>query len=279
MSTSTVVDLSRPAAASGPLLGSTAFQEIRRMLLARAGIHLADSKHTLVTSRLARRLAATGCGSYEEYLERTRRDAGELQTCIDLLTTNETYFFREEKHFEFLAEQLLPAWRGGEFRAWSAASSSGEEAYSVAMVLADALGERPWRVFGSDISTQVLARARKAVYPVHRAERIPPDYLRRFCLKGVAEQAGNFAIASPLRRRVDFAQINLLQPPAALGGFDLILLRNVMIYFQQDTKRAVVQGLLHHLKPGGYLFIGHSESLFGVCETLEPVAPAIYRKR
>jgi chemotaxis protein methyltransferase CheR len=146
------------------------------------------------------------------------------------------------------------------------------------MVLAATLGEAPWEVVGTDISARVVEQAIAGRYPMARAQGIPPEYLKRFCLKGVRSQEGNLLVARSLRERVSFKLANLVEPQAQLGAFDVIFLRNVMIYFDQAIKQQVVANLLPRLKPGGYLFIGHSESLNGVSEALMPIRPAIYRK-
>ena len=203
----------------------------------------------------------------------------ELQVAVDLLTTNETYFFREPKHFDFLRDHILPQHPAGKpFRVWSAASSSGQEAYSIAMILAEGLGDKPWEITASDLSTRVLEKARGGHYPMEHAEDIPQQYLSRYCLKGVGAQDGTFLVERSLRNRVNFMQVNLNKALPKLGEFDLIFLRNVMIYFDIETKRQVVRRIMALLKPGGYLLIGHSESLNGVVDDLQSVMPSIYRK-
>lgn len=202
-----------------------------------------------------------------------------MQIAVDLLTTNETYFFREPKHFDFLRQHSLAARnRSQMFRVWSAASSSGEEAYSIAMVLADCMESTPWEVMGSDISTRVLQGARSALYTLERARHIPPPYLQRFCLKGHDEHEGSLLIHRQLRSRVQFKQVNLNAPLPELGSFDFIFLRNVMIYFNEDTKRQVVARVIALLKPGGYFCVGHSESLNGITQAVKAVAPSIYQR-
>jgi chemotaxis protein methyltransferase CheR len=263
------------------VLSDEEFGHFRRWLHQVAGISLSDAKKQLVTGRLAKRLQLHGLASYGAYYRMLTggRHPDELRTAVDLLTTNETYFFREPKHFEFLRGRILPGVRPGRtFRVWSAASSSGQEAYSIAMVLADRLGDRPWEVVGSDLSSRVLDKARAGHYPLEQASHIPQDYLRRFCLKGTGAQAGTFLVDKPIRGRVGFRQANLIEPLPNLGEFDLIFLRNVMIYFDADTKRSVVSRLAALLRPGGHLFIGHSESLNGISAEVKAVMPAIYRK-
>ena len=203
----------------------------------------------------------------------------EVQVMVDLLTTNETYFFREPNHFDFLPKEIVPRCNNrSPLRVWSAASSSGEEAYSIAMLLAETLGGAPWEIVGSDICTRVLARAVTGHYGLARTEGIPPDYMRKYCLKGVRSQAGTFLIAPELRQRTRFLQINLMLPvDTAIGEFDVIFLRNVMIYFDAETKRQVVARLVEQLHPGGYFIVGHSESLNGLTDTLRAIKPTIYQ--
>jgi chemotaxis protein methyltransferase CheR len=260
------------------------FSQFQKLIYQLAGIHLSAEKKALVCGRLAKRLEQYGFGSYAEYFKllTAGHNAPELQVAVDLLTTNETYFFREPRHFDFLRERALPAHKPGRpghpFRAWSAACSSGEEPYSVAMLLADHFGDTPWEVVASDISTRVLEKALKGHYPMDRTDGISREHLSRYCLKGVGSQAGTLLVDRKLRSRVNFMQVNLSKDLPALGEFDLILLRNVMIYFDMETKRQVVRRLLPLLKSGGHFLIGHSESLNGVVDGLRLLAPAIYQK-
>ena len=259
------------------------FTLFQRLIYKIAGISLGDSKKTLLVGRLTRRLKVYEFGTFTQYYRMlaTGDHPDELQTMVDLLTTNETYFFREPKHFDFLRDEIIrkrtsPA----TFRIWSAASSSGEEIYTLAMVLANSLPNTPWEIVGSDISTQVLAKAATGHYSLARTEGIPPEFMKKYCLKGVRSQAGSFLIAPELRQRTSFYQINLTQPvDAEIGHFEVIFLRNVMIYFDQETKAKVVNNLLPRLKSGGYLIIGHSETLNGLkIGPLDAVRPTIYRK-
>lgn len=256
------------------------FSRFQRFIYDAAGIQLSEAKKSLVSSRLAGRVRARSLPSFGEYFRLiSGGDVQERQTAVDLLTTNETYFFREPKHFEFLQKLLASrAPTSKPFRVWSAASSTGEEAYSTAMLLADRLGNQPWEIFGSDLSTRVIAKARTGHFSMERADLLPRDYLKKFCLKGTGPQAGTLLISGELRSRVRFEQVNLAQPLPDVGMFDVIFLRNVMIYFDKDTKAAVVGRLLGALVPSGHFLIGHTESLYGVNDTLESVATAIYRK-
>jgi chemotaxis protein methyltransferase CheR len=257
------------------------FESFRRLIYDHAGIFLAPEKKVMVASRLAKRLDHHGLNNYGDYfrLATAPDQAHEFQTLVNILTTNETYFFREPKHFEFFREKILKSWRGEDFRLWSAASSTGEEAYSLAMVMAEELGMRRWQIFGSDLSTRVLDTARQGVYLMDRLEHLDPNLMTKYCLKGVRAQEGFFRIDERLRSHVKFQQVNLMQPlPAGLGKFDVIFLRNVLIYFDQETKKQVVERIATALKPGGYFFVSHSESLHRVTDHLTPIQPSIYRK-
>jgi len=262
-------------------LSDREFGEFQGLLQRQAGIHLSPTKKALVCGRLAKRLKHFTLGSYGDYFKllTSGNEPAELQIVVDLLTTNETYFFRESKHFDYLVSEVLPARRSGvPFRVWSAACSSGEEPYTLTMVLDDMLGSAPWEIVASDISTRVLEKARLGLYPLERAKNIPGKYLSKYCLKGVGSQDGNLLVDKRLRGRVQFRQINLNESLPKMGEFDVIFLRNVMIYFNVQTKAEVVGRLASILKPGGHLIIGHSESLNGVTDVVRAVRPSIYRK-
>ena len=257
------------------------FIQFQRFIFEAAGISMADTKKALVTGRLSKRLVACGVDDFGAYFQLLAdgHHPAEVQMAVDLLTTNETYFFRENKHFDFLRSQALKA-RGGikPYRVWSAASSTGEEAYSMAMVLADTLGDGPWDIVGTDISTRVLESARRGLYPLERGRHIPQDYLKRFCRKGTQEYDGYFLVDRLLRSRVQFLHANLNAPLPEMGSFDMIWLRNVMIYFNQDTKRDVVARVVAALKPGGFFCVGHSETLNDLTQAVKQVAPSVYQK-
>jgi len=257
------------------------FTHFQRFIFDTAGITLSPAKKALVSGRLAKRLQQFNLSNYSQYFKMLGSSAapGEAQVAVDLLTTNETYFFREMSHFDFLRQRAKAAGgRGAPFRVWSAASSTGEEAYSIAMVLADCLGDAPWEVVGSDISSRVLEGARRGHYPMERGAHISEAYLRRYCLKGTGPQEGTFLVERAVRARVSFQQVNLNRPLPELGMFDLIFLRNVMIYFNEQTKREVVGRVLGRLKPDGIFCIGHSESLNDISDAVRALAPAIYQK-
>jgi chemotaxis protein methyltransferase CheR len=262
-------------------LSDQEFRLFQRMMFEVAGISIAASKKQLVSGRLAKRIKHYGFGNYGDYFRLIEGPGGssERQTAIDLLTTNETYFFREPKHFSLLRDTILPALdRQQPVRVWSAACSSGEEPYSLAMTLADSRGDLSWEVMASDICTRVLEKARVGHYPMERMQDIPPSMLSRYCLKGVGTEEGTFLVGRALRERVRFLQLNLNAALPSLGQFDVIFLRNVMIYFDMPTKRQVVQRILPHLKRGGYFVVSHSESLHGVTDALVMTTPSVYRK-
>lgn len=257
------------------------FSRFQRWLHQTAGIELSPAKKALVASRLAKRLCHYELDSYDDYFQLIMNDrSSELQLALDLLTTNETYFFREPKHFEFLAREIVSALPPEQpLRVWSAASSSGEEPYSLAMTLAEKRSTFNWEILASDISSRVLEQAMSGRYPIERAQNIPLPFLMKYCLKGVGLQEGIFIIDRKLRDKVQFMQINLNQDLPDIGMFDVIFIRNVMIYFNKETKGQVLQRLVPRLKPGGYLLVSHAESLHGLHHGLQLVSPSIYQKR
>lgn len=262
-------------------ISNAEFAQFQKLIYKIAGISLADTKKVLLVGRLGRRLRELKLSSFAEYyrLVASGNAAEELQTMVDLLTTNETYFFREEAHFQFLARTIAadhPPF--SPFKVWSAASSTGEEIYTIAFVLAETFGlDAPWSVTGSDISTTVLGTAERGHYLLDRTRGLPESYLRKYCLKGVRSQEGGFMIAPEIKRHTRFLQVNLNRALPALGKFHVIFLRNVMIYFDAETKRQVVARLVEQLHPGGYFIVGHAESLHGLSDTLHAVQPTIYR--
>ncbi len=256
------------------------FLRFKDLIYKEAGISLAAQKKALVAGRLAKRLKHYRLQDYGQYyrLLNQPQHSGEFQMMVDLLTTNETYFFREPQHFDFLRDVVLPEKRGQDINIWSAACSSGEEVYTLAMVLADKLGNSPWRIMGSDISTRMLQSCERAVYPLSRASHMSDYFLRKYCLKGVREQEGMLLIDRRLRERCSFRKINLMETLPSMAKFDVIFVRNVMIYFDAPTKTRVVDRLLQALKPGGYLITSHSESLHGISDSVRMVKPSIYQK-
>jgi len=258
------------------------FVMIRDLLFQQTGISITPNKKALVCSRLFKRVQINHLDSFGAYFQRllSGQDPLELQTAMDLLTTNETYFFREPKHFEVLSGLAEKADRSRPFRVWSAACSTGEEVYTIAMKLAELsrIGRAPtWQVRGSDISTRVLETARSGHYPLDRKDDIPDELLKRYCLYGIGEYEGTLLIDKALRDKIEFAQINLIEPLPQLVPFDVIFLRNVLIYFDLPVKRKVITQLMAAMAPDGVLFVGLAESLNGVVDGLVSTGPGTYR--
>jgi chemotaxis protein methyltransferase CheR len=257
------------------------FNLFRNFIYENAGIKFSDEKKTLVTSRLSKRLCHYSLNTFKDYFDLVIASppGGERQMAIDLLTTNETYFFREPKHFTYLEKEILAKWpKGKSLRLWSAASSTGEEAYSIAMLFDDILSGQPWEILGSDISSRVLKTARQGHYIQDRIDGIPKPYLHKYCLKGTGPHEGTLLIDKKLRQKVKFSPVNLIKPLGDVGLFDIIFLRNVLIYFDKDTKRKIINQLVEKIYPGGYLFIGHSESLKDIHDGLKSVFPTVYKR-
>lgn len=244
-----------------------------------SGIHLPEGKRTLVASRLRKRLAALRLDSFDAYCDYLERqdDGGERQQLIDLLTTNETYFFREAAHFDLVASLLKQRALPSPLRVWSAACSSGEEVYSLAMTLSEH-ARGGWDVLATDLSTRMLQRARQGLYPAQRLEALPAGYLQRYFLKGSGRYEGMILVDRALRARVRVAQHNLLHDAGRLGRFDLIFLRNVLIYFDAAAKVQILERVAAQLEVGGYLFLGHAEALTHPGLPLERVAKSAYRR-
>ncbi|WP_337880142.1 protein-glutamate O-methyltransferase CheR [Rheinheimera sp.] len=261
-------------------LSEQSFRLISQWLYQRSGIHLGDEKKVLVKARLAARLRDLQLGNFEQYLDliTSHSAASEQQIALNSLTTNETYFFREEAHFEFLQRWLPKAPLCQPLRCWSAAASSGQEAYSLAMMLADKYGfNTDWNIQGTDINSEVVQAARRAVYPLAQADRIPLQMLQKYCRKGRGKDSGSFMVTPELRQKVQFFQLNLMQMPAETLRFDVILLRNVLIYFKAADRKYLISQLLQRLKPGGLLLVGHTESINGYDEGLKLLQPACYQ--
>lgn len=269
------------------------FERIATLISQQVGIKLPPAKRLMVEGRLRKRVRATGLDTFNAYCDSLFKGDGlgaELPYLINAVTTNKTDFFREPEHFDFLEERIVPtllADRKGErnplLKIWSAASSTGAEGYTIAMVLADMLAERGdfrFAVLGTDISTAVLAQGQRAVYPAEMIAPVPFDKQGRYVMR--ARRPGGRAevrIVPELRRLVRFAQLNLMDPSYPIDrDVDVIFLRNVLIYFERKDQEAVIRRLIGHLRPGGYLLLGHSESMIGTSIAMRQVAPAVFQK-
>jgi chemotaxis protein methyltransferase CheR len=269
----------------GPALSPRTFERVRKLVYDTAGIDLRQGKETLVSARLNKKLRQLGHTSYEAYLDEVAADhtGDSLTALIDVLTTNFTSFLREPAHFEFLEKTILPAIADRpRVEIWCAAAATGEEPYSLAFSLLEFFGSDAasrCRILATDISTQALAKARAAVYAAERFEGVPKPWLPKYLLRGEGKSKGLYKVKPDVARMVDYRRLNLIEPFTPDGGpFPLISCRNVMIYFDKPTQEKTVNRLSQFLEPGGYLYIGHSESLSGINHSLTFVKPAIYRK-
>ena len=261
------------------------FGQFQSLVYKEAGIALGDQKQTLVVSRLSKRvrdLQLSSFQAYYDYIVKGKND-GELTNLLDLISTNKTDFFREPAHFQFLVEQVLPTLRSVRtVRIWSSASSSGEEPYTIAMTLYDAVDHpAQWdcKILASDISTKVLTKAAQGVYEVERTSTLPVGVLHRHFLRGTGAQSGYVKVKPHIRNMVTYRRMNLMDETFSIKSpLDVIFCRNVMIYFDRSTQAQLMTKFHRYLKPGGYLFIGHSESLQWIDHPFEYVAPTIYRK-
>ncbi len=277
-----------PGDVAARLIGERDFSRFQRLIHREAGIWLSPAKKPLLVGRLAKRLRAVGVATYGEYCDRVEGDLVERVRMLDCVSTNETHFFREPRHFQLLAEQILPRWaaeadagaRPRRIRAWSAACSTGEEPYSLAMSLLRAFPPGSgWdlEILATDLSTRVLERARAALWPIEKAREIAQPDRKAFMLRGVGGQEGWMKAGPEIRSIVRFARVNLNDAAyPALGQFDLLFCRNVLIDFDAATKERVVGRLLRHLAPTGYLFLGHAESLSGMHHGTRSVLPTVY---
>ena len=266
-------------------LGDGDFRRFAGLVYASSGIHLTEQKRELLKARLRKRLRALGLSSYRDYFNLVTADGpeGELRALLDVVSTNKTEFYREAKHFEHLASVVVPDWlaRGGPkqgpFRLWCAASSTGEEVWTLAMTLLEALnGQADFKLLGTDISTRVLEKALAGVYEERHVAAIPPEQRQRYF---VPLDDGNWQVGSALRSKASFARLNLNE--AALpfkNPLDAVFCRNVMIYFDKPTQEALVERIHGALGPGGWLYTGLSESLLAVKHSFKTLAPSVYRK-
>ncbi|KIM10197.1 MAG: hypothetical protein KU37_11505 [Sulfuricurvum sp. PC08-66] len=260
---------------------SHTFEKLAALVKTHSGIHLTEAKRQLVVGRLAKRLRHHNLENFDRYYEVCTSSPDELQIMINTITTNETSFFREQHHFTYMRTHILPHIKTGHLRVWSAAASIGAEAYSIAMVLDEILTPHAitWEVIGTDINTDVVDQANEGLFPMRFAEQIPLEYLKAYCLQGVDTHEGEFIIDDYLRSKVHFEVANLMEPiPNDLGRFDIIFLRNMLIYFDNPAKEHILKNVLKTLKPNGMLFIGHAESIGHLTDEVTQIKPTIYRK-
>ncbi len=265
------------------------FQLFQQLIRKEAGIHLTDAKKDLLVARLRKRICELGLRSFRAYYTVVTSDQGERTRLVDRLTTNETRFFREAPQIEYLSQTVLPGLRRQaqegarprSVRAWSAGCSTGEEPYTLAMLLLQQLPPaQGWdlQILASDISTRVLEKAERGCYPMERKPEIPETALRAFMLRGVRSQAGTMTVAPAVRGLVRFSRLNLCEDPYPAGLFDLVLCRNVLIYFDTPTREHVIRRLADRLAADGLLLVGHAESLSAWTHGLHNVGPLTYAR-
>jgi chemotaxis protein methyltransferase CheR len=264
------------------------FEFIRGLVYERSRINLTVDKRELVSARLGKRLRATNLPSITDYCRMLQSPGAEaeLENLIDAISTNHTFFFRENAHFDFLRQTIVPEMKARaakehwpRLRVWSAACSSGEEPYSIAITLAETLSDWPWHVEATDISHRVLEKAAAGIYNAETVEKLSRERLLTHFQRGFGPYEGSYRVKNELRGHVSFRHLNLLEgEPPFHEPFQVIFCRNVMIYFDRPTQEELVQKLGRLLVPGGYLLVGHSESLTAVPHALETIRPATYRR-
>lgn len=271
-----------------PSLSDRDFARLSSFIEGELGIKMPPAKRVMLESRLFRRLRIAGMSDYGAYLDWVFGEEGrrsELVHMIDAVTTNKTDFFREADHFEYLSRQVLPLWRparpGASFRAWSAGCSTGEEPYTLGMVFEERRAVDPsfvWSLVATDISSKVLQHAVNGVYDADRVEPVPAAYKKRYLLKSKDPSKDLVRVKPNLRSKVEFRRVNLMDEQFGFREpFDIIFCRNVIIYFDRPTQERLVRKFCRALRPGGYVFLGHSETLTGMDVPLRSVAPTVYR--
>ena len=275
----------RSATASTITLTAKEFACIANFAREEFGLELGAGKESLVSARIGKVARKLGLRSFREYYEYVKADSSgqAMVQLIDALTTNHTSFFREQVHFDFLVREVLAHRRKNDvIDIWSAASSTGEEPYSIALTAREYLwpeGGAAVRILATDISTRALETARLGVYSAERFQGKPAPWLRKHLLKGERKWEGYYRMRPEILEMVTFGRLNLIEPLPEMGPFAVIFCRNVMIYFSRSTQEMVVSKLASRLEPGGYLFVGHSEGLAGIQHNLQQIQPAIYRKK
>jgi chemotaxis protein methyltransferase CheR len=269
-------------------LSDADFKRLSRFIEGELGIRMPDTKRIMLESRLQKRIRHFGLSGYGEYVDFVFSEEGkrtELINMIDAITTNKTDFFREAEHFDFLLERALPEWcatRRGTMHFWSAGCSTGEEPYTLAMVLEEFREVNPhfdYDIFASDLSSQVLEKAKTAIYDAEKGEPIPLSYKKKYFLRSKDEAKSLIRAKPELRARVSFARINFMDETYPVNKeFDVVFCRNVIIYFERKTQELILTRICRHIRQGGWLILGHSETLTGMNMPLKAVAPTIYAR-
>jgi len=267
------------------------YELIRRLVYAHSGINLGDQKMQLVQARLGKKVREGEFGSFREYYRHVEQDPTGEELCklLDAISTNTTHLFREIRHFALLKQFITGfvndrSWKAKHktFRIWSAACSSGEEPHSIGMVAYDVLRNHPaieLKILATDLSTQMLSKAKLGLYDSHRVGTVPPDFRQRYLQKVMDNGQQCLQIIPELRRLITFSRFNLMSPTFPFKhGFDVVFCRNVMIYFDRQTQETLVNKIARHIHPGGYLMIGHSESLNAIQHPFQYIEPTVYRQ-
>lgn len=261
------------------------FNQLREIIYQASGIALSEKKESLVAARIGKRMRALGIELPKDYLEIVKADktGGEIIEMLDAISTNVTSFFREPNHFLFVDAAFKKWLDQGQksFRFWSAASSTGEEPYTLAMVLKEVLTKQKAdvKILGTDISTRVLQVCRKGLYREEKMASVPPSMRDRYADRKLIDGVPCYAIKPELKQMVSFGRLNLSKPPFPMNGpFDVVLCRNVMIYFDDEVRKRLLGEIYRLLKPGGYLLVGHAESLTGMLSDFKTVKPSVYVK-
>ncbi len=264
-------------------LSKNQFTKICEIVYGTCGINLKKGKEALVRARLMKRLRAVKVAGVNEYLQfiESKEGCRELALFIDVMTTNKTSFFRESEHFNYLRDQILPELNGHRLRFWSAACSSGEEPYTLAMWLKEHMPDidsKDLLILATDISKRMLEKARMAVYPRETLQNLPSPQFKKYFTKLNGQDSGGFQVINDVRKLVRLSWLNLLESWPMKGPFNVIFCRNVMIYFDRPTQQTLINRFWELLEPGGYLFVGHSEGLSAIKHNFQYMRPATYRK-
>ena len=267
-------------------MDSITFERLRALVYENSGISLKETKEAMVSARLAKRMRALGISTHKQYLRYLEQDdsGNEITRFLDVISTNVTSFFRENQHFDFL-KTILSQWLADgktRIRVWSAATSTGEEALSIAMTIRDVIGERlyDFKILATDISTGVLAKAQQGLYETTQMENVPESLRRRFFVPVKTPGGAGFQARKELMQHIVYRRLNLSRPPFPMRGqLDIVFCRNVMIYFDDATRKNLVEEIHRQLLPGGYLLTGHAESLSSLKNDFTYIRPTIYQKK